>query len=60
MQSAPTYSPAKIVTTLRSIIAKKTFEKHSDIKNNCGEGNTEGRYTRLRKTRGGKQSALFD
>jgi REP element-mobilizing transposase RayT len=32
IQSVPTYSPAKIVTTLKSIIAKKIFEKHPEVK----------------------------
>jgi len=32
VQSAPTYSPTKIVTTIKSIIAKKIFEKHPKVK----------------------------
>ena len=32
VQSVPTYSPTKIITTIKSITAKKIFEKHPDVK----------------------------
>jgi REP element-mobilizing transposase RayT len=32
VQSVPTYSPVKIVTTIKSILAKKIFEKHPEVK----------------------------
>jgi REP element-mobilizing transposase RayT len=32
VQSVPSYSPMKIVRTIKSIIAKKTFEKHPEVK----------------------------
>jgi REP element-mobilizing transposase RayT len=46
IQSVPTYSPAKIVTTLKSIIAKKIFEKHPEVKKQLwgGEFWTDGYF----------------
>jgi REP element-mobilizing transposase RayT len=32
VQSVPTYSPTKIVTIIKSILAKKIFERHPEIK----------------------------
>jgi len=31
-QSVPMYSPAKIVITIKSVLAKKIFEKHPEVK----------------------------
>jgi REP element-mobilizing transposase RayT len=32
VQSVPTYSPTKIVTTIKSITAKEVFKKHPEVK----------------------------
>ena len=32
VQSVPMYSPTKIVTTLKSIIAREIFKKHPEVK----------------------------
>ena len=32
VQSVPTYSPTKIITLIKSITAKKIFEKHPEVK----------------------------
>ena len=32
VQSAPSYSPAKIVTIIKSILAREIFEKHPEVK----------------------------
>lgn len=32
VQSVPTYSPTKIVTTIKSIIARKIFSRHPEVK----------------------------
>ena len=44
VQSVPTYSPTKIVTTIKSILAKKIFEKHPEVKKQLwgGEFWTDG------------------
>jgi REP element-mobilizing transposase RayT len=46
VQSVPTYSPTKIVTTIKSIIAKKIFEKHPEVKKHLwgGEFWTAGHF----------------
>jgi REP element-mobilizing transposase RayT len=46
VQSVPTYSPAKIVQTIKSIIAKKIFESHPEVKKALwgGEFWTRGYY----------------
>ena len=46
VQSVPTYSPTKIVTTIKSIIAKKIFERHPEIKKQLwgGEFWTDGHF----------------
>ena len=46
VQSVPTYSPTKIVTTIKSIIAKKIFEKHPEVKKQLwgGEFWTDGDF----------------
>ena len=40
VQSVPTYSPTKIVRTIKSITAKEIFKKHPEVKNSYGEGNS--------------------
>jgi putative transposase len=42
----PSYSPTKIVTTIKSIIAKKVFERHSEVKKQLwgGEIWTDGHF----------------
>jgi REP element-mobilizing transposase RayT len=32
VQSVPTYSPTKIVTTIKGILSKKVFEEHPEVK----------------------------
>jgi REP element-mobilizing transposase RayT len=32
VQSVPAYSPTKVVTTIKSIIAREIFEKHAEAK----------------------------
>ena len=32
MQSVPTYSPTKIVTTIKGIVSRRVFEEHPEIK----------------------------
>ena len=46
VQSVPSYSPTKIVTTIKSIIAKKIFEKHPEVKKQLwgGEFWTDGHF----------------
>ena len=46
IQSVPTYSPTKIVTIIKSIIAKKIFEKHPEVKKKLwgGEFWTDGHF----------------
>ena len=46
VQSVPTYSPTKIVTTIKSILAKKIFERHPEIKKQLwgGEFWTDGHF----------------
>jgi REP element-mobilizing transposase RayT len=46
VQSVPTYSPAKIVQTIKSIIAKKIFESYPEVKKDLwgGEFWTRGYY----------------
>jgi REP element-mobilizing transposase RayT len=46
VQSIPSYSPAKIVTTIKSIIAKKIFERHPEVKKQLwgGEFWTDGYF----------------
>jgi REP element-mobilizing transposase RayT len=46
VQSAPTYSPIKIVTTIKSIIAKEIFKKHPEVKEKLwgGEFWTDGHF----------------
>jgi REP element-mobilizing transposase RayT len=46
VQSVPTYSPTKIVTIIKSIIAKKIFEKHPEVKKQLwgGEFWTDGHF----------------
>jgi REP element-mobilizing transposase RayT len=46
VQSVPSYSPTKIVTTIKSIVAKKTFEKHPEVKEQLwgGEFWTDGHF----------------
>jgi REP element-mobilizing transposase RayT len=46
VQSVPTYSPTKIVATIKSIIAKKIFEKHPEVKKQLwgGEFWTDGHF----------------
>ena len=46
VQSVPMYSPTKIVTTIKSILAKKIFEKHPEIKKQLwgGEFWTDGHF----------------
>jgi REP element-mobilizing transposase RayT len=46
VQSVPTYSPTKIVTVIKSITAKKIFEKHPEVKKQLwgGEFWTDGHF----------------
>ena len=46
VQSVPTYSPTKIVTTIKSIIAKEIFKKHPEVKEKLwgGEFWTDGHF----------------
>jgi REP element-mobilizing transposase RayT len=46
VQSVPAYSPTKIVTTIKSITAKKIFERHPEVKKQLwgGEFWTDGHY----------------
>jgi REP element-mobilizing transposase RayT len=46
VQSVPSYSPAKIVTTIKTIIAKKIFEKYPEVKKQLwgGEFWTDGYF----------------
>jgi REP element-mobilizing transposase RayT len=46
VQSAPSYSPMKIVTTIKSIMAKKIFERHPEVKKQLwgGEFWTDGHF----------------
>ena len=46
VQSVPTYSPTKIVTIIKSILAKKIFEKHPEVKKQLwgGEFWTDGHF----------------
>jgi REP element-mobilizing transposase RayT len=46
VQSVPTYSPTKIVTTIKSILAKKIFEIHPEVKKQLwgGEFWTDGHF----------------
>jgi REP element-mobilizing transposase RayT len=46
VQSVPSYSPTKIVMTIKSIIAKKIFEKHPEVKKQLwgGEFWTDGHF----------------
>ncbi len=39
IQSVPTYSPTKIVTMLKSILARELFKKHPEIKKKLWGGN---------------------
>lgn len=54
VQSAPSYSPSKIVQTIKSIIAKQMFKRHPEIKEKLWGGefwskgyflNTVGQYS---------------
>jgi REP element-mobilizing transposase RayT len=38
VQSAPSYSPTKIVATIKSVIAKKIFERRPDVKKRLWAG----------------------
>ena len=38
VQSIPTYSPTKIVTTIKGIISRKVFEEHPEVKKQLWEG----------------------
>jgi REP element-mobilizing transposase RayT len=46
VQSVPSYSPTKIVRTIKSIIAKKIYEKHPEVKKQLwgGEFWTDGHF----------------
>ena len=39
VQSVPTYSPTKIITTIKSILARELFKKHAEIKVELWGGN---------------------
>ena len=39
VQSVPTYSPTKIATTIKSILARELFKKHAEIKAQLWGGN---------------------
>ena len=56
IQSVPTYSPTKIITTVKSITAKKIFQSHPEVKKKLWGGkfwtsgyyvNTVGQYGNL-------------
>jgi len=38
VQSVPIYSPTKIITTIKSILARELFKEHSEIKNQLWGG----------------------
>jgi REP element-mobilizing transposase RayT len=46
VQSVPTYSQTKIITTIKSIIAKEIFKKHPEVKEKLwgGEFWTDGHF----------------
>jgi REP element-mobilizing transposase RayT len=46
VQSVPAYSPTKIVTTIRSILARKIFERNPEVKKQLwgGELWTDGHF----------------
>jgi REP element-mobilizing transposase RayT len=46
VQSVPSYSPTKIVTTIKGILAKKIFERHPEVKKQLwgGEFWTDGHF----------------
>jgi REP element-mobilizing transposase RayT len=46
VQSVPKYSPTKIVTTIKSIIAKEVYKRHPEVKEKLwgGEFWTDGYY----------------
>jgi len=57
LQSVPTYSPTQIITTVKSITAKKIFKTHPEVKKKLWGGNfwtagfyvnTVGQYSNLK------------
>ena len=57
IQSVPTYSPTKIITTIKSILAREIFKKHPEIKRELwgGEFWTDGYYVNTVSRYGGEK-----
>jgi REP element-mobilizing transposase RayT len=59
VQSVPTYSVSKIVTIIKSLIARKVFEKHPEVKKQLWGGGfwTDGFYANT-VSRHGNEDAI--
>jgi putative transposase len=57
IQSVPTYSPTKIITTIKSILAREIFKKHPEVKKELWGGQfwTDGYYVNTVSRCGGEK-----
>jgi len=57
IQSAPTYSPTKIITIIKSILAREIFKKYPEVKKELwgGEFWTDGYYVNTVSRYGGEK-----